>query len=110
MFTRVLLLSTLFLPSVTNAVEPSILLQPKYPQAALDKCIEGTVVVKYRVGEDHEPVDPVILEANPPGYFEQSAVESLEHLHVEDKPGTIKTQTILFEIERTEKSKCHEET
>jgi protein TonB len=45
-----------------------------YPPAAIRRSIEGTVTVRFTINSDGSTSNPVIVSADPPGYFE-SAVQ-----------------------------------
>ncbi|GAB6068307.1 hypothetical protein JCM13664_16260 [Methylothermus subterraneus] len=50
---------------------------PLYPPEARSRRIEGRVVVEFTVTERGEVQDPVIIEANPPGVFDQAVLETV---------------------------------
>jgi TonB family protein len=45
-----------------------------YPERALRLRREGRVVIEFRIGHDGAPQDVRVVEADPPGLFEQSAL------------------------------------
>ena len=47
-----------------------------YPREALQKGVEGYVVVQFDVTEDGNVEDPIVLESEPPEVFDQSAILS----------------------------------
>jgi protein TonB len=50
---------------------------PLYPPEARSRGIEGKVLVEFTVTESGEVQDPVIIEANPPGVFDQTVLETV---------------------------------
>lgn len=50
---------------------------PLYPPEARSRRIEGRVLVEFTVTERGEVEDPVIVEANPPGVFDQAVLQSV---------------------------------
>lgn len=50
---------------------------PLYPPEARSRRIEGKVVVEFTVTERGEVEDPKIVEANPPGVFDRSVLQSV---------------------------------
>ena len=51
---------------------------PVYPNAALEECISGWVVVGFILSVDGIPNDLEIVEAHPKGHFESSALKAVE--------------------------------
>lgn len=45
-----------------------------YPERALRLRREGRVIIEFRIGHDGAPQDVRVVEADPPGLFEQSAL------------------------------------
>lgn len=58
---------------------------PLYPPQARSRRIEGTVVVEFTVTERGEVEDPAIVEANPPGVFEQAVLQSVRRWRFKPK-------------------------
>jgi TonB family protein len=52
---------------------------PDYPQAALSQRIAGSVTLEYTVNAAGEPHDIHVVEATPPGVFDQAAINALRH-------------------------------
>lgn len=50
--------------------------RPTYPERALQRGIEGYVVVEFTVDEIGEVVDPSVVESEPPGIFDRSAIQA----------------------------------
>jgi protein TonB len=51
---------------------------PDYPQAALAQHISGSVTLEYTVDIHGEPRDIHVIEATPPGVFDQAAINALK--------------------------------
>lgn len=52
---------------------------PEYPQAALAKGVSGSVMLQYTVDVKGETRDIRVVEATPPGVFDQAAMGALKH-------------------------------
>nr|WP_284710904.1 energy transducer TonB [Desulfovibrio aminophilus] len=52
-------------------------IDPRYPEAARRQGVHGKVVLKFLVGADGRVRDIEVVEAEPPGAFEQAAVEAV---------------------------------
>jgi TonB family protein len=52
---------------------------PDYPPAALASRISGSVTVEFTVSTAGEPHDVHVVEATPPGVFDQAAVSAVRH-------------------------------
>jgi TonB family protein len=52
---------------------------PEYPQGALAQHISGSVTLEYSVDTHGEPRDIHVVEATPPGVFDQAAVTAVKH-------------------------------
>ncbi|MYJ74328.1 MAG: energy transducer TonB, partial [Gammaproteobacteria bacterium] len=53
---------------------PIVKVAPVYPEEAIAKGIEGQVLVEFGVTEKGEVRDPVVVEADPPGTFDEAAL------------------------------------
>lgn len=56
---------------------------PTYPQKALEEGLSGSVTVDFIVDEKGEPTELRIADANPPGVFDQAALEAVKHWRYE---------------------------
>jgi len=56
---------------------PIVKVAPNYPRRAAQKGIEGYVVVEFTVTTLGTVVDPVVIEADPPGIFDRSATQAV---------------------------------
>ena len=56
---------------------PIVRVQPIYPRRALTRNIEGWVLVEFVVTETGTVRDPVVLVAEPPGFFERAALNAV---------------------------------
>ena len=50
---------------------------PVYPRKALRLEVEGTVRVEFDVDTDGSVLDPFVVESNPPGVFDRSAIKAV---------------------------------
>jgi protein TonB len=55
---------------------PIVKVQAVYPRRALQRGIEGFVIVEFTVTTTGAVRDPVVVEANPKGIFEQAAMDA----------------------------------
>ncbi|WP_218573509.1 energy transducer TonB [Rheinheimera lutimaris] len=55
---------------------PIVKVAPVYPRRALQRGIEGYVIVEFTVTKAGTVRDPVVVEANPEGIFEQAAMDA----------------------------------
>jgi TonB family protein len=53
--------------------------QPDYPQSALTQRVSGAVTLEYIVDARGAPRDIHVIEATPPGVFDQAAINSVKH-------------------------------
>lgn len=56
---------------------PLVRVQAQYPRPALERGIEGSVVVEFTVREDGTVADARVLEADPKGVFDRSALAAI---------------------------------
>ena len=56
---------------------PIVKVQPIYPRRAQERGIQGYVLIEFTVTETGAVVDPVVIEADPPGYFERAALRAV---------------------------------
>lgn len=68
---------TTVLPS-NNLMVPLIRTAPNYPARALSRGVEGFVELSFTVNELGQVVDPIVLNAQPEGYFERAALQSIQ--------------------------------
>ncbi|MDF2176946.1 energy transducer TonB [Aliiglaciecola sp. CAU 1673] len=55
---------------------PIVKVAPVYPRRALQRGIEGYVIVEFTVTKQGSVRDPIVVEANPEGLFEQAAIDA----------------------------------
>ncbi|QCZ94540.1 energy transducer TonB [Salinimonas iocasae] len=55
---------------------PIVKVSPVYPRRALQRGIEGFVIVEFTVTKQGAVRDPMVVEANPEGIFEQAAIDA----------------------------------
>lgn len=56
---------------------PITKVQAVYPRRAMQRGIQGYVVVEFTVNETGAVIDPVVIEASPEGIFEQAALDAV---------------------------------
>lgn len=56
---------------------PITKVQAVYPRRALQRGIQGYVIVEFTVNKIGAVVDPTVIESNPQGIFEQSALDAV---------------------------------
>ncbi|GGW80645.1 energy transducer TonB [Alteromonas halophila] len=56
---------------------PIVRVAPAYPRRAQQRGIEGFVIVEFTVTKQGTVRDPVVVEANPQGIFEQAAIDAV---------------------------------
>lgn len=59
-----------------NDYFPILKVAPLYPPRASKRNIEGYVIVEYSISENGQVFNVKVIEANPPGVFDQSAIEA----------------------------------
>ncbi|XOV80744.1 MAG: energy transducer TonB [Aestuariibacter sp.] len=55
---------------------PIVKVAPVYPRRALQRGLEGYVIVEFTVTKQGSVRDPVVIEANPPGIFDRAAIDA----------------------------------
>ena len=55
---------------------PIVKVAPVYPRRALTRGIEGYVLLEFTVNKTGAVVDPVVIEADPPGMFDRAAIQA----------------------------------
>nr|WP_317933393.1 energy transducer TonB [Halioxenophilus sp. WMMB6] len=55
---------------------PIVKVQPVYPRRALQRGIEGYVIVEFTVTKSGSVRDPVVVEADPPNIFDSAAISA----------------------------------
>jgi protein TonB len=55
---------------------PIVKVAPQYPRRALNRGIEGYVIVEYTVTKSGTVKDPVVIESKPQGTFDSAAIKS----------------------------------
>lgn len=63
-------------PSDTDTV-PLVRVNPKYPMVASERKIEGWVDVMFTINPNGTVKEAVVLDAQPPGVFEQAALQAI---------------------------------
>lgn len=55
---------------------PIVKVQPIYPRRALQRGIEGYVIVEFTVTKNGSVANPIVVEAEPPNLFDKAAVDA----------------------------------
>ena len=86
---------------------PIVKVAPTYPRRAAQRGIEGYVVVEFTVSSLGTVIDPVVIEAEPPGMFDSAAIDAVKKFKYKpqmsdgkavDVPGV--RNIIRFELEK----------
>lgn len=64
---------------------PIVKVQPTYPRRAQERGISGYVLVEFTVTETGAVEDVVVIDADPPGYFERAAVRAAQKFKYKPK-------------------------
>ncbi len=71
-------IGTDFMPGYMDGERlPLVRVQPQYPRSALERGIEGSVVVEFTVREDGTVADAQVIDAEPKGIFDRSALAAI---------------------------------
>lgn len=84
-FGRTLDISADSLASSDGDYLPIVKVAPEYPRRALQRGIEGYVVVEFMVTKLGTVENVVVVEANPPGYFERAAIKAAQRFKYKPK-------------------------
>lgn len=57
---------------------PIVTIAPQYPQRALQRGIEGWCLVSFTVNEVGAVEDPVVVDGEPPGMFDQASIRAVQ--------------------------------
>ena len=83
--------------------QPLILWHPIYPIEALEKCIEGYVILSFVINSNGEAIDIKVVDSKPKGVFEKAAIKNFKRSvasFVNDaKIGERTEQKFIFEME-----------
>lgn len=87
-----------------SELEPSFRPRLMYPERALRLRREGRVIVEFHIGRDGAPEDVKVVEAVPPGLFEQSALRYAAGLryHPDEGPLPHPSKTLGKDRQRVE--------
>ncbi|MCJ9428435.1 energy transducer TonB [Kordiimonas marina] len=64
---------------------PIVRVEPQYPRRALERGIEGWAVVEFAVNADGQVENPVIIDAQPKGYFEHASLSAVSKFKYKPK-------------------------
>ena len=66
-------------------VVPLVRIEPQYPNRAMTHGIEGWVQLQFTITAAGTVRDPVVVDANPRGYFEDAAVKAVSRWKYQPK-------------------------
>jgi protein TonB len=66
-------------------VVPLVRIEPQYPNRAITQRIEGWVQLQFTITAAGTVRDPVVIDANPKGYFENAAVKAVSRWKYQPK-------------------------
>lgn len=64
---------------------PIVKVQPIYPRRAAERGVEGYVLLEFTVTELGTVENPIVIESDPPGYFERSALNAAKKFKYKPK-------------------------
>lgn len=71
---------------------PIVQVPPQYPPAALRQRVEGWVLVEFTIGTEGQVKDPRVVQADPPGVFDESALSAVQRFRF--RPRTVGAQPV----------------
>ena len=83
---------------LTKRLQPTVRVDPQYPRRALLREIEGHVLVGFTILPDGTTADLEVLESEPVGVFDRSALEAVRRWRFEPGSKSRKDST-RFEFE-----------
>jgi len=63
--------------AITSAPRPLARANPEYPRAALQRGVEGSVLLEFSIDGSGNVVSPRVIESRPRGVFDAAALEAL---------------------------------
>ena len=66
-----------FSASTDADVLPIVKVPPQYPRRATQRGIEGWVLVEFTITETGAVINPIVIDADPPGIFNRSAMRTI---------------------------------
>lgn len=90
----------------SGALIPLVRIPPRYPMRASNRRIEGWVKLEFTITEVGTVADAVVVQANPRGVFDNSALQAIKRWKfkpqiVNGKPTAIRADQLLeFKLER----------
>jgi protein TonB len=89
---------------------PIVKVAPQYPRRALQKGIEGHVIVEFTVTALGTVIDPKVIDANPPNIFNRAAMNAVKRFKYKPKIMDGKAQVVTgvrniirFELDKSSK-------
>lgn len=71
---------------------PIVQVPPQYPASALRQRVEGWVLVEFTIGTEGQVKDPRVVQAEPPGVFDESALSAVQRFRF--RPRTVGAQPV----------------
>lgn len=76
----------------------SLLRAMGYPRRALDECMEGNVQLRIEVGDEGKVVNAAVTAASPVGYFEDSAIATVQGREFDVPSGSMLDHVIEYTL------------
>lgn len=93
-------------PIPQSAPDPRVdtRVDPRYPESAAENEIEGVITLSYNIAANGQTRNIRVVAADPPGYFEDAAIEALSQWRFETDGRAFSferefTQTFEFELD-----------
>ncbi len=81
-----------------KGVTPTIRIEPRYPIAAARSKTEGSVVIKFDIGNDGQVEHAIVIESRPSGVFDQEAVMALNQWQYTRSDSGMKNQLVQLDF------------
>lgn len=79
-------------PVIEDEFLPLLKTAPTYPQYALERNLQGHVLLEFAVTTTGEVRDPVVVDAEPPGVFDRAAINAVSRFRY--KPKMVKGEAV----------------
>lgn len=79
-------------PVVEAEFLPLVKVAPVYPKSALERNLQGHVLLEFAVTTTGEVRDPIVVEAQPPGVFDRAALNAVSRFKY--KPRVVEGETV----------------
>ena len=81
-----------------KGVTPTIRIEPRYPIAAARSKTEGSVVIKFDIGNAGQVEHAIVIESRPSGVFDQEAVTALNQWQYTRSNSGMKNQLVQLDF------------